>query len=756
MLARTYKQIALSFLAGALILSCTPASERARFEPPPATAPATTAPATTVDKPPAALPPPATTPPALSPGLWTAVDEPGAGGRITGLAIDPFDSQHLIVGGDLIGAGVSTNGGATWQPALGLTNAEMARFTFHPTRRGEVWAATMGGPFVSYDGGLNWSERREGMPPVIDVGYSAPIEEIVLDAASPDRLLAFGGSHREWDAPGTSGWGVVWESTNGGASWSDISEVAEGTNVVDVATLADGTLLAAALGRGIYRSPDSGRSWVRSSEGLPHEDVRSLAAHPSDPAVVWVALGSSTTAAGTAPGGVWRSTDGGATWVDSSAGLDTSSDAGTGPDHTPSYHALVVAPTDPSLLMTANLAYGAEALYRSTDGGATWTQVVGKRVSNRPPTAYATPVTANAFAIDPRDAGRILAGNAEFVLGTTDRGNTWRDLTSDPNGDGTVTGRGFSGLVANRVVFSPDGAEMVLCGFDGANPLLSMDGGQSWDRPLRRSDPWGGCLDVSYSVTTPDRRYVLLGQAGIFGGVAVLEPDAKSFRLAAGIPAGLPERYSQVGVRGAIEAVRRVDGSEAVVVSVGGDVYVSDDGAQTFRPTLSDMDVADLTADAAQPGRLYLAAADGVHRSDDAGSTSAVLAGSPVGAGRMFLDNGSGRLYATVWRTAGAGLWRWETTGAWLRLSAEPTAFDVAVDPENPHHVILVTNDHPYHDRISSVGVLRSHDDGATFAPFNEGLPLLRVAAVAIDPAEPSRVVIGTYGRGWFETEATP
>jgi hypothetical protein len=727
-------------LVGLVVVACAPASERARFEEPPVV----------VEQPPAAsIPAPTTTTTPLPPGVWTTVDEPGAGGRITGLAIDPFDSDRILVGGDLIGAGLSTDGGATWQSTFGLTNAEMASFTFHPTRKGEVWVGTMGGPFLSTDGGLHWEARRTGMPPILDIGYSAPIEEVLVDPGAPDRLLAFGGSHREWDAPGTSGWGVVWESLDAGASWSAISVVADGTNVVDATRLADGTLLVAALGRGLYRSTDGGRTWGASSQGLPHGGVRALAAHPTDPSTVWVALGAS----GGSGGGVWRSGDGGRSWVPSNNGLDTNPTLGSSPDHMARYYTLAVAPTDPTVLLTANLAYGAEAVYRSNDGGDTWIQVVGQRGFNGPSTAYTTPATANALAIDPRDADRMLVGNSEFVLGSEDGGDRWRDLTSDVHTDGTTSGRGFSGLVANRAVFSPDGGELVLCGFDGANPLLSTDGGTRWERPLVPSDPWGGCLDAAYSTTTPNRRYVLLGQNGTFGGVAVLEPNANQFRVAEGDDVGLPDRYDSVGNEGALEVVAMPGGGEHVVASIGGDLYVSGDGGGTFARTVSGLSVEDLAADPTTPGRVYLAAAGGVYRSDDGGSSAVSLAGSPAGAVRLFDDPQSGRLYATVWRTAGAGLWRMDPTGTWLRLTAEPTTFDVAVDPRNPHHLIVVTNDHPYHDRISSIGVVESYDDGVSFAPLNDGLPLLRVATVAIDPADPARVVIGTFGRGFFETE---
>jgi photosystem II stability/assembly factor-like uncharacterized protein len=677
---------------------------------------------------------------------WSPLGEPGVGGRITGLAIDPFDPDRILVGGDLLGAGVSVDAGATWQPTFGLTNGELSRFTFHPSVPGEVWVGTMGGPFVSFDGGRTWQGRRNGMPAPLRIGYSAPIDEILVDPAAPDRLLAFGGSHREWDAPGTVGRGVVWESRDHGTTWAALATVGDGANLVDATWLADGTLLVAALGKGVFRSADGGRTWSATSTGLPHNGVRALAAHPTDRSAAWVALGAGP-GSPPAAGGVWRSADGGRTWSPSGTGLDLVAPTRPQAEFAPRYHVLAVAPSDPDVLLTANLAYGAEAVYRSTDGGRSWLQVIGSRTIGRPPTAYSTPITADAVAIDPVDADRALVGNAEFVLGTTDGGRRWSDLTSDVLPDGSATGRGYSGLVATRIVYSPDGSELLLCGMDGANPLVRTTRRTGWTRPLAASDPWGGCADAAFSRSVPGRRFVLLGQAGIFGGVAVLEAD-DTFRLRTGPAAGLPERGARAGELGAVEVVTS-GGRELVFVAVGGLLYRSVDGASTFEVVDRSLGATELAADPVTPGRLYVAGARGVAISDDGGASLRRIPASPAEAVRLAVDASTGHLYAAVWRTVDAGLWRFDGSTFALLLD-EDTTFDVAIDPADPRHLLVATNDHPYHDVIRSVGMLESVDGGLSWEPRNDGLPMLRVSAVAFDPARSGQVVIGTFGRGFF------
>ena len=105
-------------------------------------------------------------PPALH---WEPLCEPGGGGRIVSLAIDPDDVRHIVAGGDMLGAAVSFDGGDSWTACQGLLCYEMCTPTFRPGRQGEIWFGSCSGPLRSIDGGRTWQERRNGMPPPLPV-----------------------------------------------------------------------------------------------------------------------------------------------------------------------------------------------------------------------------------------------------------------------------------------------------------------------------------------------------------------------------------------------------------------------------------------------------------------------------------------------------------------------------------------------------------------------------------------------------------
>ena len=137
-------------------------------------------------------------PPVAAPGGWSKLGEPGFGAIVTSLSFSPTDSKKLLVGGEMNGVFYSSDNGVSVRPALGLRDYEVGEFTWHPTKPDEVWVGTMGGAYVSRDGGVTWSAARAGFPAPARWCYSAPVEKVLFDPTDATHLVAIGGSQRQW------------------------------------------------------------------------------------------------------------------------------------------------------------------------------------------------------------------------------------------------------------------------------------------------------------------------------------------------------------------------------------------------------------------------------------------------------------------------------------------------------------------------------------------------------------------------------
>ncbi len=694
---------------------------------------------------------PATSRTATQPPLsWKALKEPGSGGRITALDVDATDRNRVLVGGDMLGVGLSTDAGQSWQPTFGLNSYEMAEFTHDPVRPQEVWAGSMSGPQVSSDGGATWTARRSGLPPLSPATYSAPVETVLFDAHDPTRLLAFGGSQRGWPAPGSGGWGAVWESRDHGTTWTRRGTVAGGGNIVAAAFLggSSSVLVAAVEDQGVWRSADGGATWQRSSSGLPDGAVTDLAVHPTRASELWVSLGASGSGVWWRAGGVYRSHDGGLSWSAASAGLNQV--AATSAVLTSQYLQVVVAPSAPDVLYTSDGSADRASVFRSQDGGASWSPVLtsGKRQAQAAG-PYASGPTADAIAIDPHDPMRVFIGQSEYLLMTSDGGSTWTDVSSTSVAGQGYVGRGFSGLVATRVRFDPHAAgHLVLLGMDGGNFLQTLDGGASWRRTMGPWDNWQGAYDASYG-SSAGVLFVLLGQHGGFNGIAASTDDGATWTVAQGPGSGLPARGT--GVAGLPPtAVHAVD-DRHVLATVNGTLYRSADGGRTWQVGVSGLGLTDIAADPRNAAQLVVAGAAGVFTSGDGGQTLRLSAGSP-GAGTRLAVDAEGHVLVTRTGRDG-GLWR-QSGGTWTEVLHSDNAYGVAADPSDPNRIALATFDQPYHDVVASTGVWLSTDAGQTFTDQSAGLPVLRASTVGFDPFRPGRLVVGTGGRGFFEAQA--
>ncbi|HZO95190.1 MAG TPA: hypothetical protein VFB22_15700 [Candidatus Baltobacteraceae bacterium] len=156
-----------------------------------------------------------------------------------------------------------------------------------------------------------------------------------------------------------------------GLRWRSIGPYRGGRTNAVAGVPGDGRVYyTGAVGGGVWKTTDAGRTWKPVMDAMPVSSIGAIAIAPSDPSTVYVGSGEADMRSDIIHGnGMYRSTDAGATWTH--VGLDDSRQIGR----------ILVDPHDARTLLVAALGHAyapneTRGVYRSSDGGATWTRVL--------------------------------------------------------------------------------------------------------------------------------------------------------------------------------------------------------------------------------------------------------------------------------------------------------------------------------------------------------------------------------------------
>ena len=284
-----------------------------------------------------------------------------------------------------------SSGAAPWQPTS-LTSSSAWAIAVDPLTPANVYAASSQGLEKTGDGGATWA-----------LVFTVATNAVALDPSTSGTVYAA-------TASGVS------KSTDGGATWSSTG-AGVGVTTLAVDSSSPSTLYAGTGTGAILKTTDGGATWATLTTGITSV-IASLAVDPVTPSNVYAATGG-TGAAGqfqpmtaTGPGGLFKSSDGGATWLDLRNGFSST------------FNVVAIDPATPTTvyagsyaLQNANSNLGtAGLLVQSLDGGSTWT-----RLSSFP--------SAHIYglAIDPSAPSTLYTCGLGGVLKSTDGGATWAD-----------------------------------------------------------------------------------------------------------------------------------------------------------------------------------------------------------------------------------------------------------------------------------------------------------------------------------------
>lgn len=302
------------------------------------------------------------------------------------------------------------------------------------------------------------------------------VSEVAVDPATPNVVFA-----------GTRGDGV-WRSDDAGQSWKKPSYGKRGPGKVQCLAF-DPTdkrrLFAGGEPIDLFLTEDGGASWhcldaiwdhpyistitypVPSVE--PH--VRDIAIDPTDARVMYIAL---------QVGYILKTTDGGATWRLLDKNLDSD------------VHTIAINPEDTGRIMIATGGHdsrlgksGGKALFRSADGGESWTPAAMDFYQEYSIPLVLHPAKPNvAYAALANGYGRLWkrpTGAEGVMVRTQDGGQTWQQLAADlPD---------ISQRMAVAMTIDQADPSNVFAALDDGSLLASSDGGDSWTALEVRTPP---------------------------------------------------------------------------------------------------------------------------------------------------------------------------------------------------------------------------------------------------------------------------
>ena len=284
-----------------------------------------------------------------------------------------------------------------------------------------------------------------------------------------------------------------------------------GNRISTVTGIAGNPLVyfAGAASGGIWKTGDGGITWKPVLDDKPVHSIGSITVAPSDPQIIWAGTGEPHIRSNVSLGdGVWKSVDGGTSWQNMGLSL------------TGRISRMIVNPTNPDIVYAAAQGHGyspqkERGIYRTQDGGKTWTQVLFVNDSTGASDLVMDPTNprilfAGMWQLDIKTWGRQSGGKGSGIYMSRDGGTTWKRLT----------GNGLPKLAVGKIALAmskadPQRVYALIETADGVPPpgVKETETGELW-----RSDDGGSTWNlVSYDQT--------LGSRGAYYTRCQVSPD---------------------------------------------------------------------------------------------------------------------------------------------------------------------------------------------------------------------------------------
>ena len=476
------------------------------------------------------------------------------------------------------------------------------------------------------------------------------------------------------------------------------------------------TVYAGTDGAGVFKSIDGGVSWVPAGNGLPltyplglaYTAVHALAVDPGTPSTLYAG----------ADRALFKSLDGGNSW----AAITNDSLPLIPSNKNNAVYSLALDPHAPGTVYAGLYTGG---VFKSVDGGVSWASASSGLASS--------PIYA--LAIDPATPTTLYAGTYAGIFKSTDGGASW-----------ALASNGLTNLHVHTLAVDPASTTTIYAGTErqGGGVFKSTDGGASW------SAVNNGITELYVSSLAVDQQEPNVIYAGTYRGLFRSTDGGASWLAAAN---GLPSANW-------VRALALNPGTPANVYAGTYDsgVFRSNDGGTSWvaaNSGLTALTVGTLAIDPRTPSRVYAGSLSECCRgrvfvSEDGGASWGpatvlhsgyylyALAVDPATPSTLYAGMASSAVFKSV-----------DSGASWV--AAYTTVSDVyalAVDPKTPS-TLYVGGGNAFQ---GYGGVAKSLDAGTSWTTANHGLTDLWVNALALDPVTPTTLYVGTYTDGVFKS----
>lgn len=360
------------------------------------------------------------------PANWPLNAATAVSGRVTALAVDRRNANVVYLGGAEGGVWKTTDGGVTWLP---LTDTQpslaVGSIALDPSNPDTIYVGTGeanetgdayfgAGILKSTDGGATWAQLPGPFASGTELSGTT-IDSISVHPVNRQVLLASVATF----SPSTPG--GIYRSADGGSAWTRVLSATIARDGV-FEPVSGNVAWAAIEGAGVYKSTDAGLTWspangtganVLPSANLGRIEI-SLA--PSSASTLYAGIGNSSGSAL----GIYKTVDAGLNWKPLQLGPAVNY-CGYQCGYN---HVMAVHPANANVVFAGGQS---PSLFRSLDGGATWTQA---DLNGDGYTVLHADAHALAFSAD---GSRLYTGNDGGVWSTTDASGlsmTWSNLNS--------------------------------------------------------------------------------------------------------------------------------------------------------------------------------------------------------------------------------------------------------------------------------------------------------------------------------------